>query len=73
MISTAYALEVARDIDSDAVRHVIEQLLADRQTMRECMEDDISMLHRVAAGEFLPPDCVYVAGLHQKVLERIGK
>lgn len=74
MITTHDAIELVRLRDyDDPLRMAVEQLLADRQTMRECMADDIAMLHRVAAGEVLLPDCVYVAGLHSKVLERIGK
>lgn len=73
MITTAYALEVATALDVPEVRHVIEQLLADRQAMRECMTDDIAMLQQVAESKVYPPDCAYVAGLHAKVLERIGK
>lgn len=72
MISTHDAIAAAVEAGGEAQK-VIEQLLSDRQTMRECMADDIAMLHRVAAGEALLPDCVYVAGLHSKVLERIGK
>ena len=74
MITTHDALELVRlRDDDDPLRVAVEQLLADRQTMRECMEDDIAMLRRVAAGEVLLPDCAYVAGIHQMVLERIGR
>lgn len=75
MITTHDALELVRlRDDDDPLRLAVEQLLADRQTMRECMADDIAMLNSIASGEqFLPVSVNYVAGLHQKVLERIGK
>lgn len=72
MITTNDALELVRlRDDDDPLRKAVEQLLVDRQTMRECMVDDIIAMRN--KEKRMQVDLDYVADLHEKVLERIGK